>query len=222
MAEDATDSNVGSATMGGDEHQQNNTHSKKRQLDDGNQNEKSNKRRRKNKNKKNKAAQGKKHNQKRHKKKWNNWIETCSESVNRIPANCAAPLSCLISRVEIEEESLLPKGVAGVTDDGKDATAADADVRPLNDRVQVFSSHEYTTSATSDDGTDTPANKEPANIAAPSISFVSQHANKSPWKVSSTIQVDGEEKKLFIPVKRHASTTGPTEVRKLTTSFPIY
>ena len=35
----------------------------------------------------------------------------------------------------------------------------------------------------------------------------------APFKVSDTILVNGEEKKVFIPVKRDASSVGPTQVR---------
>jgi hypothetical protein len=43
-------------------------------------------------------------------KKKSNWIENCSETIHRIPTNCQAPLTCVITRVETEEEPLLPKG----------------------------------------------------------------------------------------------------------------
>ena len=54
-----------------------------------------------NKNKKNKQH----HNNNKQKR---NWIESCSDSINRIPTNCVAPLTCVITRSEIEEEPLLP------------------------------------------------------------------------------------------------------------------
>ncbi|KAL3803549.1 hypothetical protein HJC23_014097 [Cyclotella cryptica] len=37
---------------------------------------------------------------------------------------------------------------------------------------------------------------------------------EKPWKLSPVIQVNGEEKKVFIPVKRHASAFGPTKWQK--------
>jgi hypothetical protein len=43
-------------------------------------------------------------------KKKSNWIENCSETIHRIPTNCQAPLTCVITRVEIDDEPLLPKG----------------------------------------------------------------------------------------------------------------
>ncbi len=56
-----------------------------------------------------------------------------------------------------------------------------------------------------------------SNIARPSTSFLLQYAReKVPFEVPSIIQGDvddAEEKRLFIPVKRHASAIGPTKVR---------
>ena len=46
-------------------------------------------------------------------KKKSNWIENCSETIHRIPTNCQAPLTCVITRAETDEEPLLPKG-AGI------------------------------------------------------------------------------------------------------------
>ena len=57
--------------------------------------------------------------------------------------------------------------------------------------------------------------QKPNNIARPTEAFLSQYSkNREPWKVSSTIQVNNEERKIFIPVKRHSSTVGPTEWTK--------
>ncbi len=42
-----------------------------------------------------------------------NWIENCSETIHRIPTNCQAPLTCVITRVETDEVALLPEGGGG-------------------------------------------------------------------------------------------------------------
>jgi hypothetical protein len=75
------------------------------------QHQSSNKRRKKN----NKSNNSKSHHNSKCNnhaiKKKSNWIENCSETIHRIPTNCQAPLTCVITRAETDEEPLLPKGV---------------------------------------------------------------------------------------------------------------
>lgn len=54
-----------------------------------------------------------------------------------------------------------------------------------------------------------------SNIALPSASFLLQYTRENiPFQLPSTVQGDDtEEKRLFIPVKRHVSAIGPTKVR---------
>jgi len=154
--------------------------------------------------KKKKGGGGKKQH---HNKQKRNWIESCSESITRIPSNCAAPVTCVITRSEIEEEPLLPKPV------GDDVTQSEDTKHTLDrdgdgaDEVDCSSNNEPTESNTS--SIEHPAN----NIATLSKSFVDTLSKepKQPWKIATTLQVNGEEKKLFIPVQRHASTNGPTK-----------
>ncbi|KAL7527319.1 hypothetical protein ACHAWF_002133 [Thalassiosira exigua] len=191
--------------------------SKKRRLDeDRNHNQQSNKRRKKKKGKKNKAHPSKGNSAKHPQKRRNNWVEYCTESYQRIPSNCAAPLRCFITRVEIDEEPLLPKGVAGASAgslvdctsvDGKE-TKDDVETHPTStqERKSVLSSPCATTTKLIEGGGGRP------NIAGPSITFLSSHStSKVPWQVASKIKVNGEEKKLFIPVERHSSAKGPTK-----------
>lgn len=60
-----------------------------------------------------------------------------------------------------------------------------------------------------------PVKSEMANIARPSLQFLTQYAKeKSPWKMQRTIQENEERKKLFIPVKRCSSANGETNWAK--------
>jgi len=170
----------------------------------------SNKRRKKNKKKKNKGNQqnnNKSKKQQQHAKyikKQHNWIESCSESIHRIPANCVAPLTCIVTRVEIEEEPLLPKGkVDTISAADNTISGVGGKVDRLNDDIKPSSIQVET---------DAKKQQQPNNIARPTQAFLSQYSkNREPWKILSTMQVDNEEKNLFIPVKRHSSTIGPTE-----------
>jgi len=182
--------------------------------DDGPPSSSNNKRRKKYKKKKNKGKQQHNNNSKSKKqqqhakyvKKQQNWIESCSESIHRIPANCVAPLTCIITRVEIEEEPLLPKGkidesIADTNTSSSDGGKEDKstyDIKPSSIEAEVEAEKQ-----------------QQANIARPTHAFLSQYSkNREPWKISSTMQVDNEKKKIFIPVKRHSSTVGPTNWTK--------
>eukprot|EP00984_Skeletonema_dohrnii_P020046 scaffold9692_cov117-Skeletonema_dohrnii-CCMP3373.AAC.5 len=143
-----------------------------------------------------------------HNKQKRNWIEVCSESITRIPSNCVAPVTCVITRSEIEEEPLLPKQVGDDVTQSEDTKhTLDRDDDDGADEVDCSSNNEPTESNTS--SIEHPAN----NIATLSKSFVDTLSKepKQPWKIATTLQVNGEEKKVFIPVQRHASTNGPTK-----------
>ena len=153
-----------------------------------------NKRRKKN-NKKKSKPNNNKHPKNRHAKNKRNWIEGCGESVNRVPANCTAPLTCLITRVEIDEEPLLPKKRKG-------------------EDLEAHSTKERNTEQNMDDGPKAakdPNSMELTKIAKPSDSFLAQYRTKPTWQLPSSIVKGGEEKKLFIPVKRHKSSDGATK-----------
>ena len=45
------------------------------------------------------------------------------------------------------------------------------------------------------------------------LSSTTHVSSEKSWKISHVLQVGAEEKKVFIPVKRHASAVGPTKVR---------
>jgi len=174
------------------------------QTDNSKNNSNSNKRR-----KKKRGGGGKKGSHQHHKQK-RNWIESCSESISRIPSNCAAPVTCVITRSEIEEEPLLPKQV--VVDDvtqSKDTkhALANEDDGAVAEIDCSGSGNEPTESSTSS------LEKSANNIACLSKSFVDSISQepKQPWKTMTTVHVNGEEKKLFIPVQRHASANGPTK-----------
>lgn len=50
---------------------------------------------------------------------------------------------------------------------------------------------------------------EPSNTAT----LKTANTSDASFKVSDAVSVNGEEKKVFISVKRHSSTVGPTQVR---------
>ena len=159
--------------------------------------------------KKKKGGGGKKGSHQHHNKQKRNWIENCSESISRIPSNCAAPVTCVITRVEIEEEPLMPKQVVDdvtQSEDTKHHTLGKEEDGAVAE-IDCSSNNEPAESSTM------PIEKSANNIARLSKSFVDTLSQepKQPWKTATTVQVNGEEKKLFIPVKRHASANGPTK-----------
>ena len=168
-------------------------------------NDRSNKRQKK---KKGGGGKKKKSAQHSHNKQKRNWIESCSESVSRLPSNCAAPVTCVITRSEIEEEPLLPKQCNDVTqgENTKHALAnkEDDDNAPADPDISI--------NELQDD------NVSPIDHSVPNIATLSKTCAdsftkeaKQPWKIATTINIDGEEKKIFIPVKRHASACGPSK-----------
>ncbi|KAL7492591.1 hypothetical protein ACHAWT_003026 [Skeletonema menzelii] len=155
--------------------------------------------------KKKKGGGGKKgSHQHRHNKQKRNWIESCSESIARIPSNCAAPVTCVITRSEIEEEPLLPKPIADNVAQSDDTTHTPG----KEAKIDCSSNNELTASKTS-----SIIEQSENNIAILSKSFATTLAQerKVPWKIATTVQVNGEEKKVFIPVQRHTSANGPTK-----------
>lgn len=69
----------------------------------------------------------------------------------------------------------------------------------------------------------TPTDHRTSNIARPSKHFLTLYTKeKIPFDIPSTIRGDDvEEKKLFIPVKHHASAIGPTKVRSINQAFHL-
>lgn len=158
--------------------------------------------------KKKKGSGGKKGSHQHHNKQKRNWIESCSESISRIPSNCAAPVTCIITRSEIEEEPLLPKVVDDATQSENTKNALGNEDDGATAEIGCSgSNNEPAESSTS------PIEQSSNTIARLSKSFVDTISQepKQPWKTATTVQVNGEEKKLFIPVQRHASANGPTK-----------
>ena len=158
----------------------------------------------------------------------NNWIENCSETIHRIPTNCQAPLTCVITRVEIDDEPLLEKkgdteekiaiddarnGRGGESDMDKCTTMGDDDGN-LEKKVGVVVAGDSPAATYTKD-----ACRNSSNIASPSESFFSWYIKEKEITLkgvvsSTTAHIDEgkEAKKLFIPVKRHVSVIGPTKV----------
>ncbi|KAL3811221.1 hypothetical protein ACHAXA_008980 [Cyclostephanos tholiformis] len=200
-----------------------------------------NKRQKKNKN-------GKSHNNSRKNK--NNWIENCSETIHRIPTDCQAPLTCIITRVEIDEEPPLEKeGDVNFHGEKVRRTTTRSEKNVNEEKISRddaengggdASAVDKCTSTGNDDGNlekmmgvlpqavagDSPAatnaknsNEKSSNIARPSRPFFSWYVKEKritlKGEISSTtvkIAKGTEAKKLFIPVKRHASVIGPTKL----------
>ena len=159
--------------------------------------------------KKKKEGGGKKTAHQHNNKQKRNWIESCSESIARIPSNCAAPVTCVITRSEIEEEPLLPKQIDG-----------DGITKSVDKNNTLGRQDDGATAAVDCTGNNGPTESSISsieqsanNIATLSKSFVDSLSKepKQPWKAVTTLKVDGEEKKLFIPVQRHVSAKGSTK-----------
>ncbi|KAL7506487.1 hypothetical protein ACHAXN_004988 [Cyclotella atomus] len=153
-----------------------------------------------------------------------NWIESCSESIHRIPADSLSPISCVVTRVELEVERLSPQVVGGGV---KEVDELDSGAHQLNGCEDSVSNAEQddevnndTVKKVSNDGADESStgkhetqSQADANII-PSRQIATLKTNASddaPFRISNTIQVNGIEKKIFIPVKRDASAIGPTQ-----------
>lgn len=166
----------------------------------------------------------KKKQQQQHKRK-RNWIENCSESINRIPINSIAPLVCVVSRVELEEEPLLPTGgvkqkkmMSGDGDGGTggggggtvDGTKGDDEAVVVSVDTEEEGMVDEPRADVSNDKFETAVQSttETSKHLASNTSFTTPC---TPWKVATTINVDGKDQKIFVPVKRHPSSIGPTK-----------
>ena len=197
----------------------NNNNKKKREEDDDDEGDGANSTRpaHTNNNKRRKNKKGGKNNNKKkqhHKnnKQKRNWIESCSDSINRIPSNCMAPLTCVITRSEIEEEPLLPnQQVNGGVDTGAVVRNENVPTKTLD---QDVGDTDVSTTEAKENSLSTDHSRN--NIAILSKSYVDALLKESrqPWKEATTVKDDDngtEEKKLFIPVQRHHSAIGPTK-----------
>jgi hypothetical protein len=135
---------------------------------------------------------------KRHKKQKNSknnnhttrkrWIETCSETIHHIPANYLAPLTCVVTRIEIDEE---PKNdvIAGMK---KTAVEGSSNSTIFNGNI--------------------------SNTARPSSLLTQYANEKMLSSMKTQVKysdVENERQKVFIPVKRHSSAIGPSKVRNV-------
>ncbi len=142
-------------------------------------------------------------------KRKRNWIESCSESINRIPADAIAPLTCVITRVELEMTPLLPGLVLKkVTNDGEALDPLSVE----NDSGANDDGEKEKVPKTSKNNEDSPGAILVATNSAKSQST-------SSWKLLTSMKGDdGEDKKIFVAVQKHPSAIGPTKVRIFTTS----
>ena len=169
-----------------------------------------NKRRKNTKGGKNNKKQQQHHNYNKQKR---NWIESCSDSINRIPSNCVAPLTCVITRSEIEEEPLLPNQQVNGGCDG--SVAHSENKITTNTLHDVGDYTDVTNTEIKENSLSTDHSRN--NIAKLSKSYVDALLKepRQPWKVATTVKDDDDngagEKKLFIPVQRHPSAIGPTK-----------
>jgi hypothetical protein len=134
---------------------------------------------------------------KRHKKQKNSknnnhttrkrWIETCSETILHIPANCLAPLTCVITRIEIDEKTKNDV-IAGTT---KTAVSVEVSSKNFNGNI--------------------------SNIARSSSLLTQYANEKKLSSMTTQIKhtdVEDEREKVLIPVKRHSSAIGQSKVSK--------
>mmetsp|Transcript_32299 Transcript_32299/g.65956 ORF Transcript_32299/g.65956 Transcript_32299/m.65956 type:complete len:543 (-) Transcript_32299:1748-3376(-) len=127
---------------------------------------------------------------KKHVKRKKNWIESCSESIHRIPTAAIAPLTCVVTRVELEEKPLLP----GLVLKEIRSDSESLDLAPVDNDSNADNGGEKV---------DSP--KMSKNVSGKSNST-------SPWKLlTSKKGDDGEDKKFFVPVQKHSSAIGPTK-----------
>lgn len=132
---------------------------------------------------------------KKHFKRKNNWIESCSESIRRIPTAAIAPLTCVVTRVELEEKPLLPGLVLK---------------KIRNDSEPLDLLHVDNDSNADNGGEKFDSPKMSKNVSGKSNSI-------SSWKLITSMKGDdGEDKKIFVPVQKHSSAIGPTKVRNRT------
>jgi hypothetical protein len=114
--------------------------------------------------------------------------------------------------------------VRSLDDDGAGASLPDNIVSTSALAAENQSSSVSGASMSTPSTTKTPHHRI-SNIARPSASFLLQYSrNKVPFQLPSTVLVGEDtkqEKRLFIPVKRHVSATGPSKVRLFIRTTPI-
>lgn len=114
--------------------------------------------------------------------------------------------------------------VRSLDDDGAGASLPD-DIVPTSALAAENQSSSVAGASMSTSSTTTTLHHRISNIARPSASFLLQYSrNKVPFQLPSTVLVGEdtkEEKRLFIPVKRHVSATGPSKVRLFMRVIPI-
>jgi hypothetical protein len=130
----------------------------------------------------------------------------------------ASPANCCITAAKTATKA----DCSSAIHDAEQVDVGDVeDVAPTATAVEVQSSSAGIASMPASISTATSATSKSidhtiSNIAWPSTSFLLQYARERvPFEVLSTIRGDGDaqEKRIFIPVKRHASAIGPTKVR---------
>jgi hypothetical protein len=160
-----------------------------------------------------------------------NWIESCSESIHRIPVDSTAPICCIVTRVELEEERLLPKVVLSAKEvdvndldsghDDDDAHQNEKCVSGSSKAVVVQGDEVHADDsvkiALNDGADDSTRQHEPQTQAdGNGTSQIIATLKTDPVDSDAPFRMNGEEKKIFIPVKRDASAIGPTQVRQAT------
>ena len=167
-----------------------------------------------------------------------NWIESCSESINRIPVGSTAPICCVVSRIELEEVQLLPLGNCAAVEAGNgeanealvtkvdavEASTFGQEAPNKDDATQADDATEVTPSGhKSQDKVVAAAAHDTKDKPSKQIALLkTADASDAPFKICNTIQVNGEGKKIFIPVKRDASANGPTQVCCLLCLYPFH
>ena len=135
---------------------------------------------------------------KRHKKQKNSknnhhhttrkrWIETCSETILHIPAKCLAPLTCVVTRIEIDPKN---DAIAGTT-----KTAVSVEVSSKingNENISNIA--------------------RPSSLLT---QYANEKKLSSMTTTQINTDVEDERQKVFIPVKRHSSAIGQSKVSKL-------
>jgi hypothetical protein len=128
----------------------------------------------------------------------------------------ASPANCCITAAETATKV----DCSSAIHDAEQVDVGDVEyVAPTATAVEVQSCSAYIASMTASISTSVTSKSIDhtiSNIAWPSTSFLLQYARERvPFEVLSTIRGDGDaqEKRIFIPVKRHASAIGPTKVR---------
>jgi hypothetical protein len=134
---------------------------------------------------------------KRHKKQKNSknnhhhttrkrWIEFCSETIHHIPANCLAPLTCVVTRIEIDEKTKNDI-IAGTT---KTAVSVEVSSK-INGHISNIA--------------------RPSSLLT---QYANEKKLSSMTTTQINTDVEDERQNVFIPVKRHSSAIGQSKVSK--------